>query len=558
MLKPMRRIAIWIAVSIAIGLGHTFLAAAIASPGFLAIAPDRGYLGNEEIRAAWAEFGKTHLTRLVFISLTEDYERQVRARLESAIAEMQREGATEMVLIPLVLSEADPHLKKGRYLIGGTEIRIGPVFGRDPLAGQILEDRVRALSKEPGKERLVVVGFGAVSPEEAEAMTRDLRRLAVEVQDALHLADTAIAVFYHGQAPDAVRDQGNRLAEMSILRAIEKTDLKAVVVPFHVGFKHTGTMRLSRKIESLLSGSSVAYDGREILPDPLVARWLRKVASFYVPVRREDLGIVIMPHGAGEYHNAPILAAIEPLRQQYNLEVGFGMADVEMLQAAIDKVEARGARRIHVLRLYDISRSLQADTEFVLGLTDARGPMNHRGKGGPSRVRSGALLSTSGGFDGHPLIAEVLLKRILEVSQDPASETVILLAHGAGKDEDDTFWIEQMEKQAEFIRAKAPAKFRAIKVATVREDWPEKRERAVSDVRKMIEEAQQDGGRVLVISDRIAGAGPYRRFLTGLDYVLNGLGIAPHPNLTRWVEEQIQAWIKTELASKDDATAQRH
>lgn len=541
--KQMRRFAIWIVVSIAVGLGYTPLAAAATSPGFLVIAPDRGYLGNEEIKATWAEFRKAHLTRLVFISLAEDYAQDVRASLASALSEMRREGATEIVLIPLVLSEADPHLKKARDLLASTEIRIAPVFGKDPLAGQILEDRVRALSKEPGKERLVVIGFGTVNPEEAEAMKRDLERLAAEVQATLGLADMSVAVFYHGQATDPARDQGNALAETTILRAIGKTDLQAVVVPFHVGYKHTGSMRLGRKIESLLSGSAVAYDGREIHPDPLVARWLRKVASHYLTLRKEDLGIVVMPHGEGEYHNARILAAIEPLRQRCNLEASFGMTDVETLQAAIDKVEARGARKIHVLRLYSTSRSLQTDTEFALGLTHTRGPMNHSGKGGPSRVRSGAPLSTSGGFDGHPLIAEALLQRVLEVSQDPASETVVLLAHGAGKDEDDTFWIEQMERQAEFIRVKAPAKFKAIKVATIREDWPEKQKRAVSDVRKMIDEAQANGGRVLVISNRIAGAGPYRRLLAGLDYTLNGQGIAPHPNLTRWVEEQIEGWI---------------
>lgn len=559
MLTSMRRVTIWILLLVAVGLEQTAIANPVPSPGFLVIAPDREYLGNEEIKVAWAEFRQSHLTRLVFISLAEDFQREVQAKLQSAVAEMQGEGATEIVLIPLVLSEADPHLKKARDLLMGAKIRIAPVLGGDPLAGQILEDRVRALSKEAGKERLLVIGFGATSQEEAEAIRRDLERLAAEVQETFHLADTSIAIFYHGQTPDPVRHQGNRLAETTILTAIEKTDLRALVVPFHLGYKHTGSMRLSQKIESLLRENSVAYDGREILPDPLVARWLRKAASAQLAIRKEELGIIVMTHGAGEYYNEPILKAVEPLRKRYNIEVAFGMADDETLQAAIDRLEARGARRIHVLRLYTISQSLKTDTEFVLALANTRGAMSHShsGKGGPSRVRSSALLSTSGGFDSHPLIAEVLLQRVLEVSQDPARETVILLAHGAGKDEDNRFWIEQMTQQAEFIRAKAPRKFRAIKVATIREDWPEKREHAVVEVRKMIEEAGRDSGRALVISNRIVGTGPYRKLLSGLDYTLNDRGIATHPNLTRWMEEQIQAWIKTELASKSDTTAQR-
>jgi sirohydrochlorin ferrochelatase len=544
MLKSIRRFTISILLLIAVGLEQTAIANPVPSPGFLVIAPDQEYLANEQVKASWAEFHKAHLTRLVFISLAEDFQREVQARLQGAVAEMQGEGATEIVLIPLVLSEADPHLKKARDLLASVKIRIAPVFGGDPLAGQILEDRVRAFSKEASKERLVVIGLGATSPEGAETMTRELQRLAAGVQETFHLADAAVAVFYHSRTPDPVRNQGNRLAETTILTAIEKSDLRTLVVLFHLGYKHTGSMLPSQKIESLLSGSSVAYDDRGILPDQLVARWLRKAASPHLAIRKEELGIIVMTHGAGEYYNEPILQALEPLRKRYNIEVAFGMADDETLQAAIDKLEARGARRIHVLRLYTISRSLKADTEFVLGLANTTGTMSHShsARGGPSRVRSGALLSTSGGFDDHPLIAEVLLQRVLEVSQDPARETVILLAHGASKNEDDQFWIKQMKQQAEFIRAKVPRRFRAIKVATVREDWPEKREHAVAEVRKIIEEAGRDGSRVLVISNRLVGAGPYRKWLSGLDYTLNGQGIATHPNLTRWVEEQIEEW----------------
>ncbi len=544
MLKYMRGFTIWILLLVAVGLEQTAIANPVPSPGFLVIAPDREYLGNEEIKVAWAEFRKAHRTRLVFISLAEDFQREVQARLQGAVAEMQGEGATEIVLIPLVLSEADPHLKKARDLLASAKTQIAPVLGSDPLAGQILEDRVRALSKEASKERLVVIGFGATSPEEAAAMKRDLERLAAEVQETLHLADTSIAIFYHGQTPDPVRNQGNRLAETTILTMIGKTDLRTLVVPFHLGYKHTGSMQLSQKIESLLRENSVAYDGQEILPDPLVARWLRKEANPHLAIRKEELGIIVMTHGAGEYYNEPILKAVEPLRKQYNIEVAFGMADDETLQAAIDTLEARGARRIYVLRLYTISQSLKAETEFVLTLASTRGAMSHSHsvRDGSSRVRSGALLSTSGGFDSHPLIAEVLLQRVLEASQDPARETVILLAHGAGKDEDDQFWVEQMTQQAEFIQAKAPRRFRAIQVATVREDWSEKRERAVANVRTMIEEAGRDGGRALVISNRIVGTGPYRKLLSGLDYTLNDRGIATHPNLTRWVEKQIEEW----------------
>jgi sirohydrochlorin cobaltochelatase len=65
----------------------------------------------------------------------------------------------------------------------------------------------------------------------------------------------------------------------------------------------------------------------------------------------------------------------------------------------------------------------------------------------------------------------------------------------------------------------------------------------VTDLRELIAKTSRGGERILVISNRVAGAGPYRKYLRSLDYVLNDKGIAPHPNLTRWLEKEIKAWI---------------
>jgi len=181
-----------------------------------------------------------------------------------------------------------------------------------------------------------------------------------------------------------------------------------------------------------------------------------------------------MPHGSGSYHNEPILQAITPLRSKYPIEVAWGMADVETLQVAIDRLEAGGARRILVLRVYDQSLSLKEETEHVLGLSHHQGEM-----GRMERVRSGAILITRGGWDADPLMAQVLLERTLEVSREPEKKTVILLAHGAGSDEKDLFWLKQIEAQADYIQARAPKRFKEVKASTLREDWPEKRKKAV-------------------------------------------------------------------------------
>jgi hypothetical protein len=81
-------------------------------------------------------------------------------------------------------------------------------------------------------------------------------------------------------------------------------------------------------------------------------------------------------------------------------------------------------------------------------------------------------------------------------------------------------------------------RFRAIRSATWREDWPDKREAAVEEVRSFVQEAAADGGRALVIPARTLGQGPERRLLEGLPFEL-GEGFAPLPLFARWADEQV-------------------
>ena len=57
------------------------------------------------------------------------------------------------------------------------------------------------------------------------------------------------------------------------------------------------------------------------------------------------------------------------------------------------------------------------------------------------------------------------------------------------------------------------ARLKALLAGTVREDWPDQREKAVKEVRQLIQDASKNG-RALVIADRLYGSGPYKTCLT--------------------------------------------
>jgi hypothetical protein len=100
-------------------------------------------------------------------------------------------------------------------------------------------------------------------------------------------------------------------------------------------------------------------------------------------------------------------------------------------------------------------------------------------------------------------------------------------------------WLRKLDERAAAVRARAA--FRRVEVATLREDWPDKREAAERHVRAIVERAAADGGRAIVIPFRVHGFGPYADVLAGLDYVADEQGLIPHSEVGRWIEAQVVA-----------------
>jgi hypothetical protein len=56
----------------------------------------------------------------------------------------------------------------------------------------------------------------------------------------------------------------------------------------------------------------------------------------------------------------------------------------------------------------------------------------------------------------HPLVGTMLADRARSISKTPASEAVILVAHGPVPDEDNRRWLDDMAVLAEQVQATAP------------------------------------------------------------------------------------------------------
>lgn len=530
-----------------------------ADVGFVVAAPDRGFLGNEEVADAAAELAAKHAATIVYVT-----DERTADDLRAAVADLAARGAKRVVVLPLFLSRAEHghgQLERAVAAVrGSVPITLGEPLGASYLAVELLADRFRALHHTAG-QHVVIAGYGAADEPGREALAQDLRRIAGAAAEGFGFASIEVVVWRDRDAsPPGTPDAAAEYAMSGALR--EHPD--AVVVPFALGPKLDSMMSFTAGLGRHVRGEATLA-AADLTPDPLIGLWIAREANRHVPLADGEVGVVMLAHGSDHHWNQGMRDAVANVAARHPLEVAFSMADPPIVERAIRKLEARGARAIVVVRVFGLHASFRTDVERMLGLdierpaTPAAGtvstlttspklskltpsPHAHHGHGataGPApRIRSAALFATEGGLEDSPRFAAAMLDRARALSRDPARETIILVAHGTGDDATNDHWRSVLGTLADHMRQGDGAAFRAIHVGTWREDWPGKREPEVAAIRALVEQAARDGGRALVIPARTTAQGPERELLEGLTFEL-GTGFAPHPLFEAWFEEQI-------------------
>lgn len=279
----------------------------------------------------------------------------------------------------------------------------------------------------------------------------------------------------------------------------------------------------------------------------------------------DGVGVLLMAHGGSEMWNGVIEATVAPLRDRYPIEIAFGMAQASTIRAALGRLENQGVSQIAVVRMFIASESFLPATEVIFGLRPPPEAPDTRRKHGEhdehaadmhrdehatqdSRPAPGHVMAPSEPvslpgrvkLSGHgvaesALVDRILADRVRALSEQPSDEAVLILAHGPGDDAENGRWLAAMNERARAVRALGP--FAAVQCMTLREDWLDTRAESESRIRAFVSEHARVGVRVIVIPFRIAGFGPYRDVLRGLDYTADEVGFCPHSLMTQWIDE---------------------
>jgi sirohydrochlorin cobaltochelatase len=255
-----------------------------------------------------------------------------------------------------------------------------------------------------------------------------------------------------------------------------------------------------------------------------------------------------MAHGGGETWNRNVADAVAPLRLERPTALAYGMADRHTLGASLDSLSARGATHVAVVRAFLSGDSFLDQTAFYLGLSDTPPVeflLHHGGHGGHGGHGEDARLPIQHGMTvaTHPdgilpslEATEIMVDRARELSETSSRESVILIAHGMGDDDENDAVLDAMEPIVDRLREHG---FASVRAATLREDWPEARAHAEADIRAFVQAEADAGRRILVLPMRLEGFGPYADVLEGFSYVPGG-SLLPHPHITNWLRHRVE------------------
>jgi len=215
-----------------------------------------------------------------------------KARFQDMVSELVRRGASEVVVVPMLVSSHSGHFEQIRWLAGETDtldadmqhhlhmsgierstagvpIRLARAIDDAPDVADVLADRARALAKDPRKQALFLVGHGPNSAEDYAAWMNNLRPIAARVKQQAGFRSVLVGLV-RDDASKPVRAEAVDHVRELIRMQRELTGRDVVVVPVLVA-----SGRVSREtIPADLKGLPVIYSGETLLPHPGMARWI--------------------------------------------------------------------------------------------------------------------------------------------------------------------------------------------------------------------------------------------------------------------------------------------
>lgn len=219
----------------------------------------------------------------VFSSFLEIVEGRL---IQDGITALEAQGVTDIIVVPLFISSGSTHIDEITYALGvkpeptletdmtplsiHANIYLASPIDDDPDIARILYEKVKELSVNPAKEILLLVGHGSVEKGFHLRWRRGLEALADRIRGLGSFAEADVAMLL----PDQVQRK-------MTWWTTNKPDYTVIVAPL---FLSEGYFT-NRVIPERLNGYSYKYNGKSMLPHPLISHWMERQIAPLLPIK---------------------------------------------------------------------------------------------------------------------------------------------------------------------------------------------------------------------------------------------------------------------------------
>ncbi len=252
-----------------------------------------------------------------------------------------------------------------------------------------------------------------------------------------------------------------------------------------------------------------------------------------------DVGILALAHGYTDEGNRQWMEEFAAISREYPTGYGLGMAmmSAEHIQKAIDGLEAAGAKKILVLRTETgDTNSLVYQWQYIFGRRDDAAYLS------VPRVTSNAEIIWGPSPTAHPIMGEIMLEHALQLSTDPSNEMVIIMGHGPMTPKENEMDLAIMAKHGNAIQEDGG--FKEVKHWNVQDDLPpDQRAANVAKVRGWIQDAQDQGMHVIVVTNALTQSGLMDRLKNDVDGTgakFSDRGLMQNPRFSDWIKTAVE------------------
>ncbi|MEX2460648.1 MAG: CbiX/SirB N-terminal domain-containing protein [Paenibacillaceae bacterium] len=197
--------------------------------------------------------------------------------IQDGIYSLEQQGVTDIVVVPLFVSSGSTHIDEISYVLGvipeptletervpldiQAQIHFGTPIDDDEEIAQVLYGKIQPLSQQPSHEIVLLVGHGSVEKGFHLRWRKSLELLAARLKVLGGFDEVDVAMLL----PDQVKRKMK-------LWTKHKPDHTVIVAPLFLSEGYFTNQVIPLRMQEF----SYKYNGKAILPHPLISKWMEK------------------------------------------------------------------------------------------------------------------------------------------------------------------------------------------------------------------------------------------------------------------------------------------